>query len=119
MKPTLKSINQNLPRFDALRREYRTHDQYGICPSRTFAEAYADLDADGNVAGITVYAVGDAYERKHYYSVLYDDVVNISKQIEDAISADRLDECGYDSRRFRDMIIREIQETVKEGVAEE
>lgn len=115
MKPTLKSINENLPRFDALRREYRTHDQYGICPSRTFAGAYADLDQNGNVTSISIYAVGDAYERKHYYSEQYDDVVCISSPIENAISAEGLDSCGYDSKRFRDMIVREIQEIITEN----
>lgn len=115
MKPTLKSINELLPRFDYLRRTYRTTEQFGICPSRTFESAFADLDADGNVIGFTVYAVGDAHDRKHYYSDQYDDVVNISKQIEDAIFASRMDECGYDSKKFRAMIIREIQEAISEG----
>lgn len=112
MKPTLKSINEYLPRFDALRREYRTTDQYGICPSRTFAAAFADIGSDGNVTGITLYAVGDAYERKHYYSEQYDNVVSISTQIEAAIKADGLDDCGYDSKRFRDAIIRDIQAAI-------
>ena len=89
MKPTKESIRKALPRFDYLRRTYRTSTQYGICPGRTFSSAYADLDDDGNVSGISIYAVGDGMPERHYYDSNHDDVVDITDQIRDAIEGRR------------------------------
>jgi hypothetical protein len=112
MTPTKKSIRSSLPRFDELRREYRTHNQYGICPGRTFSAAYADLDEDGNVSNISIYAVGDGMPARHYYDSNYDTVVDITDQIQDAIEATRMGDYGYDARTFRSMIIEEIQDAI-------
>lgn len=112
MKPTKKSIAQQLPRLDALRREYRTHDQYGICPSRTFSEAYADLAEDGSVTRIAIYAVGDGREPRHYYAGSYDDVVDITAQIEAAIKAEDYDAYGRDPKAYRAAVIDSIQDAI-------
>lgn len=112
MKPTKESIRKSLPRFDALRREYRTHSQFGICPGRTFSAAYADLDADGNVIGISIYAVGDGMPERHYYAGSHDDVVDVTDQIRDAIEGTRMGDYGYDAPAFRALIISEIQDAV-------
>ena len=119
MKPTKESIRKALPRFDYLRRAYRTNTQFGICPDRTFSSAYADLDDDGNVSGISIYAVGDGMPERHYYADSHSDVVDITDQILDAIEGTRMGDYGYDSDTFRSLIISEIQEAVinagKEG----
>ena len=109
MKPTKKSIAQQLPRLDALRREYRTHDQYGICPNRTFGSAYADLAEDGSIA---IYAVGDGREPRHYYAGSYDDVVDITAQIEAAIKAEDYDVYGRDPKAYRAAVIDSIQDAI-------
>ena len=118
MKPTKESIRKSLPRFDELRREYRTHTQYGICPGRTFSAAYADLDDDGNVSGISIYAVGDGMPERHYYADSHSDVVDITDQIQDAIEATRMGDYGYDARTFRSMIIEEIQGAIVKACEE-
>jgi len=110
MKPSKKSINKQLPRFDALRREYRTFGQYGICPSRTFSKAYADLAEDGSVTRIVTYAVGDAMESRHYYDS--DDAIDITEQIESAIQAQDYDYYGRDPKAFRAAIIDSIQDAI-------
>lgn len=115
MKPTLKSINDHLPRFDELRSRYYLHSFTGIVEKRVwqyFDNAFADLDDDGNVCGITIYGSGDAYEERHYYAIKHPNVVCITDQLEDAISGQRLDECGYNAKKFRNMIVREIQECI-------
>lgn len=112
MKPTKKSINKHLPRFDALRREYRTFGQYGICPNRTFSRAFADIAENGSVTRIVTYAIGDAMESRHYYDS--DDTVDITEQIEAAIQAkDYYDyDYGRDSKAFRAAIIDSIQDAI-------
>lgn len=119
MKPTKESIRKSLPRFDYLRRTYRTSTQYGICPGRTFSSAYADLDDDGNVTSISIYAVGDGMPERHYYASNHSNVVDITDQIQDSIEGTHMGDYGYDSDTFRSMIISEIQEAVinagKEG----
>lgn len=118
MKPTKESIRKSLPRFDELRREYRTHAQYGICPGRTFSSAYADLDYEGNVSCISIYAVGDGQPERHYYADSHDDVVDITDQIQDAIEATRMGDYGYDARTFRNMIIGDIQSAIFKSTKE-
>lgn len=119
MKPTKESIRKSLPRFDYLRRTYRTHTQFGICPDRTFSASYADLDDNGNVASISIYAVGDGMPERHYYASNHSNVVDITDQIQDAIEATRMGDYGYDAETFRSLIISDIQDAVinagKEG----
>jgi len=110
MKPTKKSISRSLPRFDTLRRTYRTHSQYGICPPDTLDSAFADLDRDGNVERIRVYAVGECMERMHYYG--YKNTVDITPCIEAAIICDGMDSVYYDARHFRDGIIESIRDVI-------
>lgn len=112
MKPTKKSIAQQLPSLDALRREYRTHDQYGICPNRTFGSAYADLAEDGSVSSITIYAVGDGRNPEHYYADQHDNVIDITEQIEAAIKAEDYDAYGRDPKAFRAAVIDSIQDAI-------
>lgn len=117
MRPTLKSINENLPRFDTIRRNYMRSDAAGFTDGRNFlGAAFADIDEAGNVKYITLYAVGDAMEERHYHADRYDDVVEITEQIEDALSADRLYNYGG-SKGFRAQIVREIQEAIEAQTA--
>lgn len=115
MKPTLKSINDNLPRFDAIRRAYMSQDATGFTDGRDFlAAAFADLDEWGNVCNIALYATGDAMEERHYHAEGNACVVDITDQIEDAISGARLGDYGYDSKRFRACIVSEIRDRITE-----
>lgn len=87
MKPTLKSINAALPRFDYLRRNWGVFDMTGF--AKRFGHlkgAYADIGEDGNVTGITLYAVGDAMQVHHYYRD--DSSVNITGVIERVIDSE-------------------------------
>lgn len=69
MKPTIKSINAAMPRLDAIRKNYMFHGETGYAHGYGYLKAaFADLDDNGNVTNITLYAVGDAMERRHYYN---------------------------------------------------
>ena len=120
MKPTLKSINANLPRFDMLRRSYMVSGTTGWTDGRDYLRcAFADLDVNGNVESITLYRSGQAMDEQHYYADNYVDVVDITEQIEDAISGNRLDDYHYDSKRFRAAIVSEIRDRIIEQTENE
>lgn len=109
MKPTLKSINANLPRLDTLRNEYMLLGQDGdLLKQRYLAYAVADLDDDMNVDRITIYAVGDAMEADHYYGS--DRTVNITDQIARVLSGERYAEYGSASaKKYRALIVDDIR----------
>ena len=114
-KPTLKSINENLPRLDVLRRNYMVHGTTGYTYGRQFIKAaFANLDESGNVDDIRIYAEGDAMERRHYYSEK--GTVDITGVIEEAVLCeDKLFSIHYNCRDYRAYIVRRIQEIIEEN----
>ena len=120
MKPTLKSINDALPRFDAMRRHWMKQGTTGWTDGREYLQvAFADLGPDGNVTDITLYTYGGGKAPRHYYNEQHDDVIDITVQIEDAISGDRLSDYNYDAKRFRAQIVYEIQQAIIEALNED
>ncbi len=103
---TIREINLSLPRLDTIRRHYMRHGMTGIAYGYGFlVSAYADLDEQNECTDIRLYVVGEAKERRHYYSDAYDRVVNITDIIEQVILPDdapltRADVC----RMIRDRI---------------
>lgn len=89
MKPTLKSINKYLPRFDYLRRRYWPAGATGLNNGRDhLGDAYADIDENGNVEDITIYRLsGDALKVRHSYADPYKTIV-ITDQVEMVFDAD-------------------------------
>lgn len=109
--PTLKSINNELPRFDFLRRNYMLYGYTGMAYGYGFLEAaFANLDKDGNVESIRLYTFGEAMERRHYYHM--DGVVDITSTIEMAIRGRYAEYTWLDARKFREMIVLEIQNII-------
>ena len=103
MKPTLKSINASLPRFDYLRRNWMKHGMTGFAKPRGYLKAaFADIGEDGNVKDIMLYSVGDAMEQRHYHQA--NDAVDITGIIEDIIREDTL--------HGRAGVVKDIQEIV-------
>ena len=81
---TLKSINKNLPRLDALRRDYAPAGTAGIQYWRIgyLRAAIADVDdARQHVTDITLYTYGDAMKADHYHG----GGIDITEQIENAL----------------------------------
>lgn len=108
MKPTLKSINAALPRINLIRRNYMFHGETGFAHGYGFfASAYADLDKDGNVEDIRIYAVGDALERRHYYGE--EGTVDITDQIERVLLAE---DDHIDPKHYRSAVCRWIQDAI-------
>lgn len=116
MRTTLKSINDNLPRFDTIRKRYMLHETTGWIDGRSYLEAvFADIDSEtGNCIDITFYAYGDAMERRHYYAGRYPDTVfNITDQIEEILTDAW---CDYkNSKAYRLHVVKAIQEVIEEG----
>ena len=114
MKPTLKSINAALPRFDVIRRHWMTYGTTGWTDGREFlASAFADLDESGNVVDITMYAASSGMEPRHYYSERYPEtVVDITDQISEVI--DHHDDCS--AKKFRAKIVNAIQAKIAEEI---
>ena len=85
---TIKAINAALPRLDTMKRHYMPENTTGWIDGREFiGSAFADVDKDSGEIAITIYASGDAMEEKHYHSERYNDtVIDITEQIENAIS---------------------------------
>ena len=111
MKPTLKSINKALPRFDLLRREYMLCGYTGIAHGRGFlSSAWANLDGNGNVESIRIYTSGDAMERRHYYRE--DGVVEITEAVEVAIAGGAQDCWQLTTKQFRKMVVYFIQKRI-------
>lgn len=81
---TLKSINENLPRLDALRRDYAPAGTVGLQYWRIgyLRAAIADVDdARQHVTDITLYTYGDAMKADHYHG----GGIDITEQIENAM----------------------------------
>lgn len=116
MRTTLKSINDNLPRFDTIRKRYMLHETTGWIDGRSYLSAvYADVDSvTGNCIDITFYVSGDAMEQRHYYAGRYPDTVfNITEQIEEILTDAW---CDYkDSKAYRSHVVKAIQEVIEEG----
>ena len=106
-KVIIESVLKALPRFDWLRREYMFPGETGFAHGRgIISSAYADADEDGNVR-ITLYAVGDAMERRHYYGE--DGTVDITDEIEEAVTCRSWNDWGFSPKKFRRDIARKIQ----------
>ena len=105
MKPTLKSINKYLPRFDYLRRHYWPAGSTGWQDGRDFlGSAYADIDDNGNVEDITIYRLsGDALNARHYYADPYK-TIDITDQVEMVFETDY----------SRPEVVRAIQDAIVE-----
>ena len=81
---TMKSIKDNLPRLDTLRRNYAPAGTIGLQYWRIgyLRAAIADVDdARQHVTDITIYTYGDAMQADHYHG----DGIDITEQIEDAL----------------------------------
>ena len=115
MKPTLKSINAALPRFDLMRREFMYHGETGWSHGRGFlASAYANLDVFGNVDSITLYAVGDAWESRHYH--LEPGTVDITEEITEAIHPENY--YYLSAKLLRGAIVEDIQKKIADAMKE-
>lgn len=123
---TLKSINENLPRFDTIRRNYWLHGWTGVmdCKIGYMDAAFADLDKNGNCIGITIYS-GPGMAPEHYYAEQHTDtVVDITEILEGVLSPE---DSGYvepDGRyaitpaSFRRYIVGQIKEAIENQLAE-
>lgn len=117
MKPTRKSINACLPRFDELRRMYMLSGQTGFAYGvGYFGAAYADTDDHGNVINISIYSVSDAMQERHYYD--WPGSCNITDIIVKAIECEYRQDFPwkYNCRQFRQEIVRDIQERIQSEV---
>ena len=109
MKVTIKNIMKALPRFDMIRMEYMFPGETGTAHGRGYlAAAYADVHDDGSVT-VTIYSVGDAMKRQHYYNEpgSYD----IYAEIEDVLLWSPYDSLKSSSE-FRREIAHRIQEVI-------
>ena len=109
MKVTMKSINANLPRLDALRRNYAPLGTTGYQYWRLgyLSAAVADIDeANRKVTDITIYTYGDAMKASHYYG----GGIDITDCIEEALR-------DPDITR-RDLILN-IQNTIEESLEDQ
>lgn len=110
MKVTIKNIMKALPRFDTIRREYMFPGETGYAHGRGYlSAAYADVHDDGSVT-ITLYAVGDAMERRHYYNE--EGSYDIFAEMVAALRNESYGFYGYTSRGFRESIARQIQDVI-------
>ena len=83
---TLKSINDNLPRLDALRRNYAPLGTAGVEYWKLgyLRAAIADVDDDRqHVTDITIYTYSDAMQANHYRG----SGIDITEQIENTEAA--------------------------------
>lgn len=109
--PTLKSINRELPRFDWLRRNYMFHGELGMAHGMGYLmSAFANLDENGDVDSITLYTVGDAMERRHYYRM--DGVVDITESIEMALWGRYGEFWQYTGKQFRHLVALSIKREI-------
>ena len=100
---TLRSINENLPRLDTLRRNYAPVGTIGLQYWRIgyLRAAIADVDdAHKHITGITIYTYGDAMEADHYRG----GGIDITEQIGDALK---------DTDITRRQLIEAIQTAIK------
>ena len=100
---TMKSINENLPRLDTLRRNYAPSGTIGLQYWRIgyLRAAIADVDdTHKHVTGITIYTYGDAMEADHYHG----GGINITEQIEGALK---------DHEITRKWLAKDIQAAIK------
>lgn len=107
MKPTLKSINANLPRLDTMRRDYAPLGTVGIEYWRLgyLRAAIADIDEERrHVTDITIYTYGDAMKADHYHG----GGIDITKQIEEALKDYDIDRHG---------LIISIRDAIQEAVS--
>ena len=113
MKVTIKAVLKALPRFDWLRREYMFPGETGYAHGRGYlASAYADIEEDGSVE-ITLYAVGDAMERRHYYGET--GTFDIITEIVAAIRCESRNFFDYSPKKFRRYIAWQIQHVINGG----
>ena len=106
---TLKSINANLPRLDALRRDYAPLGTTGVQYWRLgyLRAAIADIDeARRNVTDITIYTYGDAMKVDHYHG----GGIDITDCIEEAL---KNEDCAIDRRT----LVRNIQSRIEDEVS--
>ena len=116
MRTTLKSINENLPRFDVIRRNYMLRETTGWIDGRSYIRAvYADIDPDtGNCIDITIYASGEALAARHYYAGRYPDTVfDITDQIVEVLTDANWN--YKNSKAYRSHVVKAIQEVIEEG----
>lgn len=108
MKITKKSVNAALPRLDQIRREYLMPGSVGIINVQRghLSCAVAEADDDG-IVSITLYAVGDAQKRNHYYGT---DCIDVTDEIVEWVS-----DCYIDRSRTVDEIAYKLNEYYKEA----
>lgn len=110
--PTIRSINAALPHFEDVRRSYHLLRDTGFVNGQAFSSAFADLDDNGDVESITLYAVGDGMEPAHYYHRA--GTACITDCIESILSRE-VDGTWYgygEGKRLRQAICRTIQEYI-------
>lgn len=123
---TLKSINQVLPRFDRIRRDYWLHGWTGVmdCKIGYLDAAYADLDESGNCKNITIYSGPGRYSLHYYAEQNRKTVVDITEILESVLAPE---DSGYvepggryaiTPALFRRYIVGQIKEKIEAQLSE-
>ena len=122
---TLKSINESLPRFDQIRKNYWLHGWAGImdCKIGYMDAAFADLDEKGNCIDITIYS-GPGMSPKHYYAESHPrEVVDITDILEGVLNPENSGytepggRYGITPSLFRRYIVGQIKEKIESQLA--
>lgn len=123
---TLKSINQALPRFDRIRRDYWLHGWTGVMDCRVgyLDSAFADIDEKGDCTNITIYS-GPGRDPRHYYAEQNrETVVDITEILESVLAPEN---SGYTEPNgryditpalFRRFIVGQIKEKIESQLSE-